>query len=469
MAAPTFIQPKKTGDRRFLMDFRRLNAQLKRKPFLLLKIGDLLQKMQGFKYATAIDLSMGYYHIPLLDEATQKLCSTALPWGKYQYLRLPMGIKNSPDIFQGIMMEVLGDLEFARSYIDDILITSNGSFEDHLNKLDQVLMHLERAGFRANVRKCFFAQDNLDYLGYHLTRNSIQPQPKKVEAILRLQAPKNKRQLRHFLGMVNYYRDMWRRRSHILAPLTALVRKDMPFSWGKEQQEAFDKMKGTISEETLLMFPDFKKTFHVYTDASDHQLGAVIMQDDKPLAFYSQKMNSVQKWYTTGEQELLSIAETLKEFHKILLGQDIVIHTNHMNLVYGNLSNDRITRWRLLLEEYGPRYVHIKGKDNVIADALSRMDIKPGSDAAGQVCACAVSMLIRNEAYIMPSRKRGLAKELISTKELEETRFPLLPQLTQKEQQSNEQMQKIVRKNPEKFRRHLPWCCRLTYPSSLAW
>ena len=133
-ASPTFIQPKKTGGVRILTDFRKLNAQLKRKPFPLPKISDLLQKLAGFKYATAIDLSMGYYHIPL-DEASQALCTTILPWGKYRYKRLPMGIKNSPDIFQSIMMDLLGDLEYTRSYIDDILVTSSGSFEDHLEKL----------------------------------------------------------------------------------------------------------------------------------------------------------------------------------------------------------------------------------------------------------------------------------------------------------------------------------------------
>lgn len=372
-AAPTFIQPKKTGDVRVLTDFRQLNKVLKRRPFPLPKISDMLQKLQGFRYATAIDLSMGYYHIPL-DEWSQRLCSTILPWGKYQYLRLPMGIKNSPDIFQSIMMDLLGDLEYARTYIDDILVTTSGTYEQHLAQVNEVLKRLDTAGFRVNVNKCSFAQPHLDYLGYWLTREGIQPQPKKVEAILRLSPPKTKRQLRHFLGMINYYRDMWKRRSHYSAPLTGMISKDVKFQWGLEQQQAFDRIKKVISRETLLTFPDFNKEFHIYTDASDYQLGAVIMQENKPLAFYSRKLNGAQRRYTTGEQELLSIVETLKEFKNILLGQKIVVHTDHQNIVYGNLSNDRIARWRLLLEEYGPTYVHVKGTDNVVADALSRMD-----------------------------------------------------------------------------------------------
>jgi hypothetical protein len=127
-AAPTFIQAKKTGDVRILTDFRGLKAQIRRKPFPLPKISDLLRKLSGFKYATVIDPKMGYYHIPLDFEA-QKLCTTILPWGKYEYKRLSMGVKTSPDIFQRIMYELLGDIHNIQVYLDDILITSNGTFE----------------------------------------------------------------------------------------------------------------------------------------------------------------------------------------------------------------------------------------------------------------------------------------------------------------------------------------------------
>jgi hypothetical protein len=149
-AAPTFIKQKKTGDIRILTDFRALNSCLIRTPFPLPKISDLLQRLTGFRYASAIDLSMGYYHIPL-DEYSQKLCTTTIfPWGKYRYKQLPMGIKTSPDIFQAVINDLLGDLDFAQVYLDDILIISNGSFQDHLQKLDIVFKRLENANFRAN-------------------------------------------------------------------------------------------------------------------------------------------------------------------------------------------------------------------------------------------------------------------------------------------------------------------------------
>jgi hypothetical protein len=178
-AAATFIHV------RVLTDFRKLNAVLLRHPYPLPKISDLLKKLQKLTHATAIDLRMGYYHIPL-DEESQALCTTILPWGKYRYRKLPMGIASAPDIFQSIMDELLGDLEFVRVYIDDIIIVSDGALEDHIDKLSQVLTRLEMAEFRANVRKCFFVEDELEYLGYLLTRNGIAHQPKKVEAIMRI-------------------------------------------------------------------------------------------------------------------------------------------------------------------------------------------------------------------------------------------------------------------------------------------
>jgi transposase InsO family protein len=458
-AAPTFVKPKKTGDVRILTDFRGLNACLIRTPFPLPKVSDLLQRLTGFRYASAIDLSMGYYHIPL-DEYSQKLCTTILPWGKYRYKRLPMGIKNSPDVFQAVINDLLGDLDFVQVYLDDILITSNGSFQDHLKKLHLVFKRLEQANFRANLHKCFFAQDELDYLGYWLTRQGLQPQPKKVEAILRLTPPKTKRQLRHFLGMVNFYRDMWRMRSHLLAPLSALVSTKVKFEWRQEHQDAFEKVKTLISKETLLTFPNFNEPFHIFTDASKYQLGAVIMQNEKLIAFYSRKLNSAQRKYTTGEQELLSVVETLKEFRNILFGQQIVVHTDHKNILYKKLSNDRIIRWRLLLEEYGPEYVHIAGRDNVVADALSRMEAdfninEQDQNAYAQMCASVISRLVRDESCEIPNPgdPEAMASTFLMESEVEEEKFPMSPVLIQKEQEKDQKLQQDIQKNANKYKK----------------
>ena len=154
-AAPTFLIPKKDMTVRFITDFRELNKRIKRKPFPIPKIQDMLLKLEGFQWATSLDLNMGYYHIKL-DPLSRKLCTIVLPWGKYEYQSLPMGLSNSADIFQERMSELMEGLEFVRAYIDDLLVVTAGSYEDHLLKLEEVLKRIEKAGLKVNPLKSFF-------------------------------------------------------------------------------------------------------------------------------------------------------------------------------------------------------------------------------------------------------------------------------------------------------------------------
>ena len=179
--------------------------------------------------------------------------------------------------------------------------------------------------------------------------------------------------------MVNYYRDMWPRRSEVLAPLTELCSKTTKFKWTDRQQKAFEDIKQIVAKETLLAYPNFNEPFVIHTDASDQQLGAVISQNEKPIAFYSRKLSPAQTRYTTTERELLAIVETLKEFRNILLGQKITVYTDHENLTYKQFNTNRVMRWRLLLEEFGPELVYIKGSKNIVADALSRLPLTEDS------------------------------------------------------------------------------------------
>ena len=186
-----------------------------------------MMKLEGFQYGTSLDLNMAYYYIELSPNS-KRLCTVVLPWGKYEYQRLPMGLSNSPDIFQERMSTLMNGLEYVRTYIDDLLCITKGNWEDHLDKLETVFQRLREAGLKVNAKKSFFGKSELEYLGYWLTREGIQPLPKKVEAMQMIAPPKNRRQLRRFLGMVNYYRDMWVRRSEILAPLTKLTSEKVP-------------------------------------------------------------------------------------------------------------------------------------------------------------------------------------------------------------------------------------------------
>ena len=165
---------------------------------------------------------MGYYTIRL-DPDPSKICTIIFPWGKYFYKRLPMGIAGSPDIFQGKMLELMETLEFVRAYLDKLLCISKLSLKDHLEKLEKVLGQLCEAGLKVNAAKSTFCTLEIEYLGYVLTRDGIKTQSNKVQAILAIKPLTGVKQLRHFLGMVQYYRDLWARWSNMLAPLTSLV------------------------------------------------------------------------------------------------------------------------------------------------------------------------------------------------------------------------------------------------------
>jgi hypothetical protein len=260
-AAPSFAQIKKTGNVRILTDFRKMNLAIERKPFPLPRIGESIQKIEKFRTATALDLSQGYYSIPI-GEKTQKIYTTVLPWGKYAYRRLAMGIACAPDIFQSIMMEILGDLDYVLVYVNDILIIQreNETEQDHLDKVKTVLQRLQEKGFRANLRKSFFMQKQVEYLGWLLTTNGLEPQPKKIKTMKRIQPPKNTKQLKMFLGMINFYRNLWPKRSETLAPLNKIASKHgkLNWKWGNEQQKAFKKAKDMLSKEARLSYPDFQ-------------------------------------------------------------------------------------------------------------------------------------------------------------------------------------------------------------------
>ena len=157
-AAPTFIIPKKDGRVRFVTDFRRLNKQIRRTPYPLPHIKDMLLKVSHFTYATALDL--GYYNITLSPDAS-KLCTITTPFGKYEFLRLPMGVSVAPDIFQGRICQLFEDLEAVRAFIDDLLVVTHGDFQDHCNQLDVVMTRLEEAGLKCKMDKCFFAKKEL--------------------------------------------------------------------------------------------------------------------------------------------------------------------------------------------------------------------------------------------------------------------------------------------------------------------
>jgi hypothetical protein len=283
----TFIIPKKllpgetTPRVHWVSDFRGLNKGIKRKVYPIPKIGDILARRTGYAFLSKMDISMQYYTFELDDES-KELCTIATPFGLYRYCRLPMGVSVAPDIAQEIMEECLRAVEDVECYIDDIGLFST-SWEKHMKCLSECCARLEAKGFTVNVLKCQFGVKESDFLGHWLTPQGVKPLRKKIQGILDMQAPTTLPELRSFLGMVTYYRDMWPKRSHILAPLTELLgpkKKCDKFVWGDAQTKAFAEMKAVIARDTLLHYPDHNKKFVIETDASDYQLGGRISQDD---------------------------------------------------------------------------------------------------------------------------------------------------------------------------------------------
>ena len=206
-----------------------------------------------------------------------------------------------------------------------------------------------------------------------MTREGIKPQEEKVQALLKVQRPTRLKHLRRYLGMVNFYRRMWAHRAHILTPITNFNKKTTKYKWTEDCQCAFKEIQRIIAAETLLAYPDYKKPFDIHTDASDYQLGGVISQNRKPIAFYSRKLTQTQKNYTVTEKELLSAVEILKEYKTMVYGYKINLYTDHKNLCHQHTvhTSQRVNRQRLLLDEYQVIIHYLPGEHNVTADYMS--------------------------------------------------------------------------------------------------
>ena len=311
-----------------------------------------------------------------------------------------MGVKNSPSFAQAVMISLFGDYIEVEVFFDDVAVFTYGSYTAHLEAVRKVLKVLSESGFSIKAKKCSWARKSVEYLGYIITTDGVKPQPKKVDAVLRLQPPSTPKQLRSFIGMVNYYRDHVRQRAHILAPLTAQTKYKKNITWTPECQASFEEIKSKFAQNALLAFPNPNFPFVIEPDSSDYQLGSIILQNTvtklsrndiariflsnklnkapnhfRPLAYFSRKLTSAQMNYTVLEKELLSIVETLLEYRSFLWGCQIIVFSDHRNLTFDNLRSQRALRWRLIAEDFNITIFHRPGIANVGADALSRLPL----------------------------------------------------------------------------------------------
>ena len=377
--APVLFVRKKDGSLRMCVDYRPLNNVTIKNKYPLPFIDDLLEKAQGCKYFTKIDLCQGYYQVKVAPEDTHKTAfRTRL--GLFEWLVLPLGLTNAPATFMGMMNHIFrGQLDkFLVVYLDDLLIFSN-SAEEHLEHVEAVLRILEEQQLFISRSKCTFGVQEVDFLGHVVNPSGISVDPRKVAAVADWPTPNSATAVRSFLGLANYYRRFIRSFSGIAAPLTDLTRSHVPFSWTDKHQSAFDQLKQALISAPVLRGPDPLRPFVLHTDASDYALGAVLMQDFghglQPIAYESHRFSQTESNWPTHERELFAVVFALKKWRHYVGMRDVSVYTDHAPLRYiftqPNLSPKQ-TRWLSTLQEYKLDIQYKPGATNVVADALSR-------------------------------------------------------------------------------------------------
>lgn len=379
-SSPIVLVLKKDGSYRFCVDFRSLNKITVFDAEPMPNVDAMFSKLAGHAYFSRLDLSKGYWQVPLSVESRPKTAFQT-PLGLFQFTKMPFGLVTAPATFCRLMRLVRQDLSNVENFIDDILIYSM-TFEDHVVSLTEVLQRLREANLTAKPSKCVIAYSKLECLGHIVGEEMVQPHPDKVRAVQEANRPVTKKQLRSFLGLVNFYGKFIPNCAHISLPLTDLTRKFSPnkIQWTESQEISFQNLKKALTSSPILKLPNLSKVFILQTDASDRGLGAVLLQEDsdqkQPISYISRKLNKAEENYSTIERECLAIVWAIQKFHKYLYGREFILETDHQPLLYLNSSkllNSRLMRWSLALQPYRFRIVSIRGRENVGADFLSRL------------------------------------------------------------------------------------------------
>ena len=381
-ASPILFVGKKDGSLRLCVDFRFLNTQTIRHRYPLPRQDELQDKLAGSCCFTTLDLAQGYHQVLIHPEDRYKTAFTCRQ-GLYQWKVLPFGLSNAPATFQKMMNSVLQPFldSCVVVYMDDILIYSK-TLDSHLQHLDQVLATLAANNLFCRLDKCQFLQPMVEYLGHKFSKEGVHVLPTKVEAILKWPVPQTIKELESFLGLANYYRRFICDYATISAPLTGLRKKNVPFHWTAEHQKAFEALKEATSTAPVLTLPHATSMYSITTDASEVGIGAVLhittAEGNKPVAFYSRALSPAERNYPVHDLEMLAIITALQQWHCYLDGATFTVHTDHHSLQYfhsqPNLSN-RQRRWLEFLSQFNLNIKYIKGKENVVADALSRLSI----------------------------------------------------------------------------------------------
>ena len=381
-ASPIVLVRKKDGSIRLCVDYRKLNAQTKMDAYPMPRIEDILDRVGKAKFISTIDLTRGYWQVPLATEDKHKTAFTS-PFGLYQFCVMPFGLNGAPATFQRLMNEMVRDMEkFVHAYLDDLVIFSD-TWEEHLSHLGAMLEKIQQLGLTAKMAKCQWAMSECSYLGHVIGSGRVKPEINKVECVRAFPIPQTKKDVRSFLGLTGYYRRFIKDYASLAAPLTDLTKKNHPETvvWSEECSKAFNTLKSVLTSAPILSSPDFGKTFILQTDASNCSVGAVLSQVDSqglehPVAYFSRKLLDKEKKYSTIEKECLAIKLAVQAFQVYLLGRTFLIQTDHRTLQWlDNVKdeNSRLARWSLALQPYQFKFEHRKGQANANADTLSRV------------------------------------------------------------------------------------------------
>lgn len=385
-ASPIVPVKKPSGSYRICGDYSvALNKHLKIPEHPMPNIEELLTKLNGGDKFSKLDLSQAYQQIELDDES-QNLVAINTHLGLYTYTRVPYGISAAPSLFQSVMDRVLQGLNCG-CYLDDIVVTGKND-QEHLDNLEQVFARLSKYGFKLQRTKCELMKSSIHYLGHTVDSSGVRKDPCATEAIKEAPAPRNKSELRSFLGLANQYRKFVSNMSTITAPLNELLQERVKWYWSDKQAKAFKLVKESIVADTVLAHYSPKEEVFLAVDASPVGLGAVIChgqgKTERPVAFASRTLTEAERNYSQIDREALAIIYGIKKFHYYLYGRKFVLFSDNQPLCHilgsrkglPSLAAARILRWAIELTNYTFEVRHRPGSKNCCADALSRLPLE---------------------------------------------------------------------------------------------
>ncbi|XP_074555934.1 uncharacterized protein LOC141811777 [Curcuma longa] len=369
------LQKQKDGTWRMCVDCRAINKITVKYRHPIPRLDDMLDELHGSCIFSKIDLKSGYHQIRM-REGDEWKTAFKTRYGLYEWLVMPFGLTNAPSTFMRLMNHILRAFigDFVVVYFDDILIYSK-NLDEHLNHLQKVLLVLRNEKLYANLQKCSFCTSQIEFLGYIVSAKGIAVDEEKVKAIREWPTPKTINEVRSFHGLASFYRRFVKNFSTLAAPLTEVVKKNVGFHWDSEQNSAFNLLKEKLTSAPILALPNFAKTFEIECDASGIGIGAVLIQEGQPLAYFSEKLSGATLNYPTYDKEMYALVRALETWQHYLWPKEFVIHTDHESLKHlksQSKLNRRHAKWVEFIESFPYVIKYKRGMENIVADALSR-------------------------------------------------------------------------------------------------